>query len=97
MANAATEEADKSLGQFADFISHEVPTKRWKCGICAKYFKQKFYVYSHLETFHFPTLFNYSCEFCGNVFNNRNKWYKHLLSAHKDMKKNNLKGLQAWL
>lgn len=56
----------------------------YACDICGKEFVRRDHVVNHLEAKHFPNSNAYGCVYCGDMFNTRNKMYKHVFKIHKE-------------
>ena len=52
-------------------------TMKYKCTMCYKMCTRKDNLLNHLEGFHFPNSFTYSCKLCTAVFNTRKKRQQH--------------------
>lgn len=53
------------------------------CTLCQKVHNQKPHAQNHVESKHFPDKFVYTCKYCGDTFNGRNKYYVHMSKYHK--------------
>jgi len=60
-----------------DYCRKDPYTMKLKCSLCFKLFPRKDRLFSHLEGYHFPDRFKYSCTFCKEVFNTKEKQRKH--------------------
>ena len=40
----------------------------------------------HVESIHFPTLFEYNCKYCGKSFGAKNNLYGHIFKYHRENK-----------
>ena len=57
------------------------------CALCHQFsHKSSFTVRNHCEAKHFPNLFPYPCELCGDVFGTKSNLYNHLARKHKTSK-----------
>jgi len=54
------------------------------CTICGKSNSKRYNVLNHVESAHFPNMFEYPCEYCGHVFKSQNSYKVHLSTAHKN-------------
>jgi len=54
------------------------------CTLCGKSNSKRYNVLNHVESAHFPNMFEYSCEYCGNVFKSQNSYKVHLSTTHKN-------------
>ena len=54
------------------------------CTICGKSNSKRYNVLNHVESVHFPNMFEYPCEYCGHVFKSQNSYKVHLSTAHKN-------------
>ena len=59
---------------------------QFKCKICGLVSSQKVNQKRHVESKHFPGLFEYSCDQCGKEFNTKNKYSNHCMRDHSNMK-----------
>ena len=71
-------------GMFQDYIARSEVSCGWKCTICGKECAQKVNLVKHVESFHFPDSFAQECKYCGQMFNTKDKRYKHEQINHKN-------------
>lgn len=71
---------DQHIEKVVDERTHK---KQFMCTLCSKLHSQKIHCQNHLESIHFPDMFNYSCSYCGKTFNGKNKLYVHVSLTHK--------------
>jgi len=69
---------------YIDKFVEEGKTK-FRCTICGTVNGQRAHSENHIENIHFPGSFTYTCKYCDETFNLRNKLYKHVNSQHKHM------------
>jgi uncharacterized C2H2 Zn-finger protein len=58
---------------------------KFRCSLCGAVNGQRAHSENHVENIHFPGSFTYSCKYCHQTFSLRNKLYKHVNSAHKNV------------
>lgn len=58
---------------------------KFRCTLCGTVNGQRAHSENHVENIHFPGSFTYNCKYCEETFTLRNKLYKHVNSAHKNM------------
>jgi len=58
------------------------------CTLCGKTNSQKSNLVKHVESIHYPTLFEYNCKYCGKTFGAKNSLYVHISTYHKENKPN---------
>ena len=63
------------------------------CTLCGKSFSQRGNALNHVESVHFPTLFEYRCSHCGIKKNNYNSLNVHISTAHRDRTKKQIIGI----
>jgi len=56
------------------------------CTLCGKSNSQKSNLLKHVESVHFPTLFEYNCKYCGKSFGAKNNLYVHISNYHRENK-----------
>ena len=56
------------------------------CTLCGKSNSQKSNLVKHVESVHFPTLFEYNCKYCGKSFGAKNNLYVHISNYHRENK-----------
>ena len=76
--------APAGTGMFQDYIARSEVSSGWKCNICGKECAQKVNLVKHVESFHFPDSFAQECKYCGQMFNTKDKRYKHEQINHKN-------------
>jgi len=54
------------------------------CTICGKSNSKRYNVLNHVESAHFPNMFEYPCQYCGHVFKSQNSYKVHLSTSHKN-------------
>ena len=70
---------------FLDYITKVeggLPRSR-QCKLCQNIFYNSSTAVKHVENIHFPGQFQYSCQFCSEVFDGRNKLHIHVSRFHK--------------
>ena len=70
---------------FLDYITKVeggLPRSR-QCKLCENIFYNSSTAVKHVENIHFPGQFQYSCQFCSEVFDRKNKLYQHVSKFHK--------------
>lgn len=72
------------LLEYIEKVVDEGRTK-YRCTLCGTINGQRAHSENHVENIHFPGSFTYNCKYCQETFNLRNKLYKHVNSAHKQM------------
>jgi len=58
----------------------------FKCKMCDKANYRKHHIINHVESVHFPNLFNYSCYFCGKDYKTKNSLDVHVSTSHREEK-----------
>jgi len=58
------------------------------CTLCGKSNSQKSNLLKHVESVHYPTLFEYNCKYCGKSFGAKNNLYVHISNYHRENKSN---------
>ena len=59
----------------------------FSCTICGKQNSQRGNSMNHVESVHFPNLFEYECYVCGKKANNYNSLQVHISTNHRNLKK----------
>jgi uncharacterized C2H2 Zn-finger protein len=59
---------------------------KFKCIICGKINGRKDHAENHIESIHFPGVFQYNCKYCELIFTGRNKLYLHVNQMHQGQK-----------
>ena len=72
------------LLEYIEKFAEEGKTK-FRCTLCGTVNGQRAHSENHVENIHFPGSFTYNCKYCEETFTLRNKLYKHVNSAHKNM------------
>ena len=57
-----------------------------RCNICGHVSSHKVNLKRHVESKHFPGVFEYSCDQCEKKFNTWDKYYKHCSNHHSNKK-----------
>ena len=55
-----------------------------KCNICGHLSKDIYHMLDHLEGKHFPGIFEYACDSCVEVFDTKQKLYRHRKKEHSN-------------
>ena len=58
----------------------------FSCNICGKQNSQRGNSMNHVESVHFPNMFEYECYVCGKKANNYNSLQVHISTNHRVMK-----------
>jgi len=75
---------DFDLNNHIEKISNGVNFGQFKCKICGNVSSQKCNLQRHLESKHFPGLFQYSCDLCEKTFNTKTKYHNHRRLHHSN-------------
>ena len=78
---------DFDLNNYLEKIGEGVNFGKFKCNICGHVSSQKIHGQKHVESKHFPGLFEYSCDQCEKKFNTMSKYRNHRNSHHSNKKK----------
>jgi len=72
------------LGGYYTKIHSGADLGKYKCSPCGHLSKTSYSMLDHLESRHFPGMFEYSCDSCDKVFDTRKKYYNHRAREHSD-------------
>ena len=72
------------LGGYYTKIHSGADLGKHKCSLCGHLSKRSHSMLDHLESRHFPGMFEYSCDSCDKVFDTRTKYYSHRVREHSD-------------
>jgi len=75
------------LNNHFERISEGVNCGQFKCKICGHVSSQKANLQRHVESKHFPGLFEYSCDLCEKNFNTISKYHTHRSRFHHSNRK----------
>ena len=75
---------DFDLNNHIEKISKGANFGQFKCKICGYVSSQKCNLQRHLESKHFPGLFQYSCDLCEKNFNTMTKYHNHRRHHHSN-------------
>ena len=74
------------LNNYTEKISEGVNIGKFKCNICGHVSSRKQGAQKHVESKHFPGLFEYTCALCAKKFNTYNKYNQHRSRHHFNKK-----------
>ena len=57
-----------------------------RCILCGKTGRDRSNLRKHVESVHFPSSFQFSCQYCGKVFHAKNSLYNHTSTHHREQK-----------
>ena len=57
-----------------------------RCTLCGKTGKDRSNMRRHVESVHFPSSFQFECNYCEKVFNAKNNLYVHISTQHRTEK-----------
>jgi len=72
------------LGGYYTKIHSGADLGKHKCSLCRHLSKRSHSMLDHLESRHFPGMFEYSCDSCDKVFDTRGKYSHHRVREHSD-------------
>ena len=72
------------LGGYYTKIHSGADLGKHKCSLCGHLSKRSHSMLDHLESRHFPGMFEYSCDSCDKVFDTRKKYSNHRVREHSD-------------
>jgi len=72
------------LGGYYTKIHSGADVGKHKCSLCGHLSKTSHSMLDHLESRHFPGMFEYSCDNCDKVFDTRKKYSNHRVREHSD-------------
>ena len=65
-------------------------SKKYICTLCSKFsHSSRTNVRNHVESKHFPNMFSYACELCGQAFPSKNNVQLHRSRVHKNKSHDN--------
>ena len=75
----------KSPSDLLSFCAKSPASNKWSCGICGQFSHVgRHQVRNHVESKHFPTTFQYQCQYCDKICNTKKGLEVHLSERHRN-------------
>ena len=80
-------EVEQDLHGYSSKITEGENIGKFQCKLCGKISLKKHHSFEHVESIHFPEIYEYQCDQCDEKFDTKRKWRRHRTTVHSKSSK----------